>query len=93
MAVHGAAMTNMIFMPFGGFVVEIGPREYANFCYHNLAEACALKYHNSMAKGDKNSVTVADVGDVANIIRGIANEMEGQMREEVERGVGRGASV
>ena len=83
-------MTNMIFMPFGGFVVEIGPRNYANFCYHNLAEACDLKYHNSMARGDKNSPTTADVGDVTSIILGIANEMEGQMRAEGERKKGTG---
>ena len=75
-------MTNMIFMPFGGFVVEIGPRDYPNFCFHNLAEACDLKYYNSMAKGDKNSVTVADLGDVTRIILGIADEMEEKMRGE-----------
>ncbi|CAI5476915.1 unnamed protein product [Closterium sp. Yama58-4] len=40
---HGAALANMVFMPFNATVLEIRPDRYDNACYHFLASACGLR--------------------------------------------------
>ena len=80
--VHGAALTNMIFMPFNGYVLEMRPRDYENPCYHHLAEVCDLKYYLTLGDGNKDSHTRVNVTEVKEVIRSVAQKMEEQMAQQ-----------
>ena len=76
--VHGAALTNMVFMPFNSFVLEMRPRDYENPCYHHLAEVCDLTYHLTLGDGNKDSHTRVNVTEVMEVIYSIALKMDEQ---------------
>ncbi|GJP66450.1 hypothetical protein CLOP_g23382 [Closterium sp. NIES-67] len=65
---HGAALTNMIFMPEGTSVFEIRPEESFVTVFHFLASACSLRYHLVFSKGDRLSTAVADVPRVVQVL-------------------------
>ncbi|WP_111670736.1 glycosyltransferase family 61 protein [Algoriphagus litoralis] len=58
---HGAALTNMLFLPKGAKVLEIrniGDSE--NQCYFNLASALELEYYYTLNKGDYQDTIMTD---------------------------------
>lgn len=44
-AVHGAALTNVIFMPANAVLVEVFPWNYRSFLYRDLAWKAGLQYY------------------------------------------------
>ena len=78
-AVHGGGMSNMLFMPFRGAVLEVSPRRYPNACYHFLAEVCDLAYYKVTGEGDKDSSTNVDMGEMKRVLSDIAAKMEAQL--------------
>ncbi|MDN3205362.1 glycosyltransferase family 61 protein [Algoriphagus sediminis] len=56
---HGAALTNMLFLPDNASVVELrNVGDSINQCYFNLASALNLKYYYTLNKGDsKNTIS------------------------------------
>ena len=44
-ASHGAGLTNMLFMPEGGMVVEFRPQQYPNRCFVDLANNIGIKHY------------------------------------------------
>lgn len=69
---HGAALSNMVFMPQGSSVVEIRPDAYLNPCFHSLAEASFIDYYLVFGSGNKSSQVFVDVPEVMQVVRGIA---------------------
>ena len=79
---HGALCVNMAFMPFGGHLFELRPREYRNACFHHLAEVCELQYYLVMGNGTFVSKIDVDVPPVVKTLRMIKKRMD-----EEDRGV------
>lgn len=52
---HGAGLTNMVFLAPKTPILEIRPDQYANSCYHYLAERCQLSYFSVTGLGDFSS--------------------------------------
>ena len=50
-APHGAGLVNMIFMPAGGFVLELNHPGHMNGCYVNLAAACGHRHASLVGQG------------------------------------------
>lgn len=44
-AVHGAALTNVIFMPANAVLIEVFPWQYRSFLYRDLAWKAGLQYY------------------------------------------------
>ena len=63
-APHGAALTNMVFMPLNSSVLEIRPREMIAGCYRQLASVCSLNYFLSLGEGNKSTSLRMNVYDV-----------------------------
>jgi capsular polysaccharide biosynthesis protein len=62
MSIHGAALTNMLFMPSGGQIIEFRRKEdNRNNCYFSLANACQHEYFYLV--GDNNNVQKKIIGD------------------------------
>ncbi|GJP37240.1 hypothetical protein CLOM_g21670 [Closterium sp. NIES-68] len=74
--VHGAALTNLIFMQPNATVVELRPRGMANACYHHLCGACGVQYYLVLCEGGKDTHTTCDMDQVIGAV------------EEAWRGVG-----
>lgn len=68
LGVHGAAMTNIIFMPFHATLVELRPRDYDNACYHHLSEVCDLNYFLHLCDGKFETPTSCDMGQVQSVL-------------------------
>ncbi|CAI5977416.1 unnamed protein product [Closterium sp. NIES-64] len=77
-AAHGAALTNMIFMPEQSSVLEIRPEECGITVFNALASACSLRYHLLLTKGDWDSPIVANVTSVAQV----TDSVHARMRKE-----------
>ncbi len=59
---HGAGLTNMLFMPAGGRVLEIRNRnDAANNCYYSLASDLDHRYYYLLAGGNTEDTHVVDV--------------------------------
>lgn len=69
---HGALMTNMIFMPKGGHVLEVRPRGFNNGCYHYLAHIIGLKYYLVKGDGTKNSDIHVDMEELLSVVKEIS---------------------
>jgi capsular polysaccharide biosynthesis protein len=52
-AVHGAALTNLVFCSTGCRVIEIFPPRYVNPCYRGLCSLLNLDYWYMLGKGEK----------------------------------------
>ena len=62
MSLHGAAITNMIFMKDGGSIIELRRRgDHLNNCYFSLANTCYLNYY--YLECDKKNVIKKKIGD------------------------------
>ncbi|CAI5480802.1 unnamed protein product [Closterium sp. Yama58-4] len=68
---HGAALTNMIFMPEKASLLEIRPQGCPVPVYNGLASACSLRYHLVFSQGTCLSTVVANVTSVARVLDGI----------------------
>ncbi|CAI5531545.1 unnamed protein product [Closterium sp. Naga37s-1] len=77
-AAHGAALTNMIFMPEQSSVLEIRPEGCHATVFESLASACSLRYHLVLTKGDWFSPFVANVRSVAQVF----DAVQARMRKE-----------
>ena len=78
---HGALCVNMAFMPFGGHVFEIRPREYPNACFHHLAEVCELHFYLVIGNGTFASKIDVDVPPVVTTLQMIKKRMEEEDKE------------
>ena len=63
-ASHGAGLTNMVYMPDNGVVVEILPDQYHNHCFGHMASALPLEYHMILGKGKKRTAVTVDLLEV-----------------------------
>ncbi|CAI5942975.1 unnamed protein product [Closterium sp. NIES-65] len=68
LGVHGAALTNTIFMPEGAALLEMRPRDCHITVFHPLAAACSIAYHLLLAQGNCSSPAVVDLPSVARVI-------------------------
>lgn len=60
--VHGAGLTNMIWMKEESIVIDIVDAQYWTECYHRLAEICGLEYEVQIMQGtDKLEIEIAEV--------------------------------
>ncbi|CAI7821798.1 unnamed protein product [Closterium sp. NIES-53] len=53
--VHGAALTNLIFMPHNATLLELRPIGMANACYHHLSSVCTVQYYLLLCDGGKDT--------------------------------------
>ncbi|CAI6008866.1 unnamed protein product, partial [Closterium sp. NIES-65] len=79
---HGAALTNLLFMPRGAFLLEIRPRGYPNACYHHLASVSQMHYWLLLGNGTKDSALQVDTGEVLSTIREVAGKVFAALRGE-----------
>lgn len=70
-APHGAAMTNLVFMPKDGEVLEIRPIQFNNPVYHYVAFICGLKYRLIHGNGTKDSDIDVRHEDILDVIQEI----------------------
>ena len=68
--VHGAGLSNMVFMSKEASVVEIVDPTWQNLCYKFLANACGLGYHSVQSKICDNSVEIP-IDDVVKEIKSL----------------------
>ena len=61
---HGAAFTNMVFMPLNASVFEMRPRGWPKGCYRQLAAVCSLQYFSVWGEGNKTTTLTLDLVDV-----------------------------
>ena len=73
---HGSGLTNMLFMPQNGNVIEL--RNYGdahNNCYFSLASDLNMNYYYQQCKGTSNDTYISDVTvpliDFKNILEGL----------------------
>lgn len=60
-SLHGAALTNMIFLPEGARVLELrNEGDSISQCYFNLASALDIPYFYTLNKGSEKSTILAD---------------------------------
>lgn len=60
-SLHGAALTNMIFLPKGSSVVELRNQgDSKTQCYYNLANALELPYYYTLNQGDTDDSIMTD---------------------------------
>lgn len=59
---HGAGLTNMLFMPAGSSVLELRNAEDAhNNCYYSMASEMGLVYYYQLNQGDSSHTTTATI--------------------------------
>lgn len=58
---HGAALTNMIFLPSGSKVIEFrNAKDPNSHCYFNLASALQIPYYYTLNEADQEDSVIAD---------------------------------
>ena len=72
---HGAALTNMIFLPVNASVLEMRPRGWSAGCYRQLATVCSLQYYLSWGEGEKGSKLKVNLIDLRTQIEHIRSLM------------------
>ncbi|CAI5481028.1 unnamed protein product [Closterium sp. Yama58-4] len=78
---HGAALTNLVFMPERASVLEIRPDNCAVVCYNHLSYACSLTYHLVFSHGTCLDTVQANATVVADALRDIKARFD---REDAE---------
>lgn len=64
-SIHGAAITNCIFMPENSFVLEFyKSNTFINRCYERMTEALKINYNRIICEGGKNKESHVDVTDL-----------------------------
>eukprot|EP00271_Cylindrocystis_brebissonii_P013035 TRINITY_DN3258_c0_g2_i1.p1 TRINITY_DN3258_c0_g2~~TRINITY_DN3258_c0_g2_i1.p1 ORF type:complete len:554 (-),score=51.26 TRINITY_DN3258_c0_g2_i1:414-2075(-) len=77
-ALHENVLADMVFMPPGGSILELRPRENADATFHHLAEVCDLKYNLVFCEGRRaegkrpSSLRVKSVDLVLDILKRLA---------------------
>lgn len=69
LGVHGAGLSNMVFMKAGSVVVEIQPEGYTNYCFYLLARTLGLPHLIVQGGGHKASQTTVDHAEVVAALR------------------------
>ncbi|CAI7756362.1 unnamed protein product, partial [Closterium sp. NIES-53] len=87
-AAHGAALTNMIFMPEKASLLEIRPQKCPTRVFNGLAAACSLQYHLVFSQGTCSSTVVVNVTSVARVL----DAMQARFQTEDGGGEGMGAN-
>ncbi|GJP43480.1 hypothetical protein CLOM_g2934 [Closterium sp. NIES-68] len=75
---HGAALTNLIFMPERASVLEIRPDGCANACYNHLSYVSSLIYHLVFSHGGCTDSVQADVTRISPVLQGIKARFESE---------------
>ncbi|CAI7873862.1 unnamed protein product [Closterium sp. NIES-53] len=78
---HGAALTNLVFMPERASVLEIRPGNCAVVCYNHLSHACSLTYHLVFSHGGCLDTVQANATVVADALKDIKSRFD---REDAE---------
>lgn len=77
-SIHGAGLSNMLFMPKGGWVVELqkkpSPSQDQNELYKDLATTLDLQYRPIFCPSDEQSIYIADIVLDINILKNFLNE-------------------
>ncbi|CAI5460153.1 unnamed protein product [Closterium sp. Yama58-4] len=80
---HGAALSNLIFMPVRSHLLEIRPDKCPNRCYNSLSYACSIKYYLLFSNGTCDTTVVADVPRLQRTLNSIARNLK---KEDVALG-------
>ncbi|GJP38540.1 hypothetical protein CLOM_g22986 [Closterium sp. NIES-68] len=75
---HGAALTNLVFMPEKASILEIRPDECAVVCYNHLSYACSLTYHLVFSRGGCLDTVEANVTQVERVLRDIKTRFDAE---------------
>jgi len=59
--IHGAGLTNMIFMPKGGKILELRNQESSNNCFYCLASELHHDYYYLLCKGNSQNTQKANI--------------------------------
>eukprot|EP00271_Cylindrocystis_brebissonii_P014202 TRINITY_DN35479_c0_g1_i1.p1 TRINITY_DN35479_c0_g1~~TRINITY_DN35479_c0_g1_i1.p1 ORF type:complete len:568 (-),score=67.97 TRINITY_DN35479_c0_g1_i1:1395-3098(-) len=76
--IHDNVMADMVFMPPGGAIVELRPREEADPTFHHLAEVCELEYYLMFADGKRgdnkraSALRIKRMDKLKKILQGLA---------------------
>ncbi|GJP30923.1 hypothetical protein CLOM_g7321 [Closterium sp. NIES-68] len=79
---HGAALTNVIFMPEKASVLEIRPDGCEIVCYNHLSYACTLTYHLIFSHGGCYDTVEADIPTVATTLESISRRFGEEDRKQ-----------
>ncbi|CAI7859276.1 unnamed protein product [Closterium sp. NIES-53] len=80
---HGAALSNLIFMPVRSHLLEIRPDKCPNRCYNSLAYACSMKYYLLFSEGTCDTTVIADIPRLQRTLNSIARNLK---KEDVALG-------
>ena len=58
---HGAGLSNIIFMPKGGVLLELVPASYVNLCFEALARALKMEHHSLTGVGGQATPLEIDI--------------------------------
>ncbi|GJP30912.1 hypothetical protein CLOM_g4206, partial [Closterium sp. NIES-68] len=79
---HGAALTNVIFMPEKASVLEIRPDGCEIVCYNHLSYACSLTYHLIFSHGGCYDTVEAHISTVAATLESISRRFKEEDRKQ-----------
>ena len=79
-AIHGAALTNLVFCQPGVRVLEIFAPGYMNLCYAPLAARVGARYAYIFGEGDTDQALL-QIGNVGKSIRLDANKLRKLLKE------------
>jgi capsular polysaccharide biosynthesis protein len=82
-SIHGAGLTNMLFMPINSYILEFRnefDEGYSPNCYFNLSAELNMKYYYITNKGTAPKTNQADYEIDLNKLKGALNEICGKIR-------------